>query len=734
MKTIRAVFVFATWSVRRRTGQFIPVACAFLLLVCSAQTIGTLHAIASTQTRQKIAQSWRGPYDLLVRPPSAMSQLEFTANGIDPQNALESYGGISLQQITALRSLPHVIGIVPFATVGWQSMAVQVPLFLPPQGLYRASATWSGQGFQGLPGSDVLSYADVTDLAHLTAETSQGNPGISYLVAANATTPVLFTLSVPAIQDIIGVPTAQQATLSALLLAGTAPMPTFHLTIHVEKLRVNSSLLSSCIKRPACWQPQKVQQGMITYQSNGVQLLRFSHTLYAAPAQSLNGGQVTIQTIGTDMQGPLYRLPLAEHVAIPNSVSLSTNALSMHTPLLPLTAPERLPLLPGAVRFIPLEQACAINGSSCYSGIYVRLSGVAQYSQSSLALLQATAVAITARTGLHVDILDGSSLRTVTFSSQGNNAASRLQSSWRVVGVAVQIVHGLDTLQETLLVLCAIVCLLAVGLAGILVGIGRRKDTLLLEQLGWQVPLLVSIVVVDALFLCLPGCLLAAFFLLVTGHVAQSNLPSAILWGLLGVGVVVYCAALVTMASAEGQKRARQKTRNAQVVHGKVTAPLANACAVGIAVLLIAIEYILVTGFNQVLMVTVLGNQVREALETSQLALLVLILLAALLTVTLCTTLLVRGRREEIALLAMVGWERRIVLLRLMWSSWIPAFISGEIGVLLALGLVSVGGVFPGGWVIFGLLLGGPIVGAVLVSIAALGPAWYETKKVFVWR
>lgn len=731
MKTIRAVFAFATWSLRRRVGQVIPVTCAFLLLVCSAQTIGTLHDIASTQTRQKIAQSWRGPYDLLVRPSSAISPLESTANGIDPQNALETYGGMNVQQATFLGTLPHVVNVTPFATVGWQSMAVQIPLLLPPQGMYRVSAMWSGQG---LSASAVRSYVDVTDLAHLTSETPQGNAGINYLVAPNATNPVVFTLSVPAIQDIIGVPIAQQNTLSTLLLSGTAPMPTFQFTVQVEKLLVNSALLPSCMTHSACWQPQHVQQGIMTYRASGVQLLRFSHTRYAV-AQSLNDGQATIQTIGTDMQGPLYRLPLAEHVAIPDSVSLlSTSTLSMHTPLLPLTAPERVPLLPGAIRFIPLEQACAINGSSCYSGVYVRLSGVAQYTQSSLALLQATAAAITARTGLHVDILDGSSLRSVTFSPQGNNAPSKLQTSWRMVGVAVQIVHGLDTLQETLLILCAIVCLLAVGLAGILVGIGRRKDTLLLQQLGWHMPLLVSIVVVDALFLCVPGAFLAALFILVANHAEQSNLPVAILWSLLGGGVVVYCAALVTMASAERQKRTRQKTRNTQVVHAKIMAPLANACAVGIATLLIAIEYLLVTGFNQVLMVTVLGKQVREALETSQVALLVLILLAALLTVTLCTTLMVRGRREEIALLATVGWERRRVVLRLLWSSWIPACSSGEIAVLLALGLMSVGGMFPGGWVTLGLLLSGPIVGAILGSIAALGPVWYETKKVFVWR
>ncbi|MGH2482597.1 MAG: hypothetical protein ACRDHW_23365, partial [Ktedonobacteraceae bacterium] len=192
VRATRAVCIFAVWSLRRRGGQFIPVACAFLLLVCSAQIIGMLHDIASVQTQQKIAQSWRGPYDLLVHPPAAVSQLERSAGWIDPQSALESYGGISLRQISAMRSLAHVMDITPFATVGWQNMAIQLPVQLPTQGLYHVSATWSGQT---IGGSDA--YVDVTNLAHLTTKTPTNSPAINYLVAQNSNTPVTFTLSVP---------------------------------------------------------------------------------------------------------------------------------------------------------------------------------------------------------------------------------------------------------------------------------------------------------------------------------------------------------------------------------------------------------------------------------------------------------------------------------------------------------------------------------------------------------
>jgi cell division protein FtsX len=161
---------------------------------------------------------------------------------------------------------------------------------------------------------------------------------------------------------------------------------------------------------------------------------------------------------------------------------------------------------------------------------------------------------------------------------------------------------------------------------------------------------------------------------------------------------------------------------------------LVCSLAVTSATFLIAVEYILVTSFNQVLVVTVLGKQVREALEAPQLLLLLLLLGAALLTVSLCATLMLRGRRDEISLLSMVGWERRVVLLRLMWDCWWPALLSGEVGGLLVLGATTLGGELPPLVTIAGLLACTPITGLLLVSLAAIGPAWQETRRVFLWR
>ncbi len=541
---------FALWSIRQRASQVIPVAAALLLLVSAVQIIGALHDISSVLTQQQIARSWRGPYDLLVRPQSAVSQLERSAGWVDPQSNLETYGGISAQQVANIQSLGQIVQVVPFATAGWQSVEILLPVELSQVGVYRISASWNSQGKTN---DDTIRYVDVTDLAHLTSEAPVTSPIVQHVIAGNSTTPVVFTMSVQAIQAVIGVPMPQLTNLRGELLKGIASVPDVHLSLKVERLQGDLSSLPACIKlgkQQNCWQSEPVHQGTTSYVADGVQLIRYSPTLYSASSQQLTAGQVSSNSSGSDMLGPIYRLPL------PGSQDTSTQAnienLSfehlLSPSLLPFSMAEHLPLLANAVRFVPIEQVCASNAGGCYSGLYVRISGVEHYSQQSLARLQATAATIAAQTGLHVDILDGSSWRSVSIEFPQVGATSTQQSMWRVLGVAVQIVHGVDGLQEMLLILCSIVCLLAIGAAGVLVGVGRRKDALLLRQIGWQRYMLIVVFTLDALLLCVPGSLLAVGCIALATKFWPNSLPSLVIWILPGIGVILYCCTLVRTA------------------------------------------------------------------------------------------------------------------------------------------------------------------------------------------
>ncbi|HEV2583492.1 MAG TPA: hypothetical protein VGT44_21710, partial [Ktedonobacteraceae bacterium] len=696
---------FARWSLRRRVGQFIPIAASFVLLVVAVQSIGALHDVSSTLVQQQIARSWRDSYDLLVRPQSAVSAPERGAGWIDPQSMLETYGGIDQQQLDSISTIAHVVQVSPVAMVGWQPVDVRMPLHLPGQGVYRVTATWSNQWAS----DTVAHYVDVTDLAHVVQDQTIASPTIEFLLPGH--TPAMYVLTLQALQAIMGVSSTGENTL----LPHSVSISTMRLMLRVERLRGGMDSLPGCVQRQACWEAQAAQQGTSSYQIDGVQLLRYTRVQYEATSQQLAAGQVTIVPAGKDTQGLLYRVPLTTSVALPPQ-SADAPVLQALSPV-PFSMAERSSILPVTPHVIPLAEACQINGTACYSGVYVSLSDVDQYSQRSLALLQATAVAISARTGLHVDILDGSSLRTITF-AQASQATASLQADWRVVGVAVQIAHGVDGLQATLLVLCSIVCLLSIGMAGVLVGIGRRKNALLLRQLGWQGDALALVFLCDALALCAPGCLLVVGWTIIATKAWPTSVPASIIWTLIGVGALVYCGLLVGSANLwherfgngkatrherlEGNTRAtarvpwyfpRHRQGRGALLRFPQSTPLiiqgVGNLAIALAVFLIVEGYVLMSGFNQALIVTILGKQVHTVLEGPQLLLLAVIIGAALLTVGFCSTLLLRGRRDEIQLLARIGWERGHVLLRLMRDSCSPAMVSGGIGVLAALGVAA---------------------------------------------
>ncbi|HKV57905.1 MAG TPA: FtsX-like permease family protein, partial [Ktedonobacteraceae bacterium] len=610
---------------------------------------------------------------------------------------------------------------------------------------------------------------------------------VQHLVLAANAPPVVYSMSIPALQLLVGVAPEQESILRSYLSEGSNITSPARLTIHVDRLNGQLTMLSSCAAQAAkstCWQPVTAQTGHITYLAQDVQLLRYSQGRYSATMQQLSQGQLTLDALGEDTQGNIYRDLLQQHLTLPgDAIADSAMGTGQQTEVLPLTGPQHMPMLPGAPQFLPLAQACVVNGEQCYSGLYIRLRGVDQYNSKSLALLQSTAAAITARTGLHVDILDGSSTRRVTLAS--GNANNALTTTWRVAGVAVQITHGVDALQNTLFILCALICLLATGAAGVLIGIGRRNEARALDQLGWSRSLRTGVYAFNALLLALPGGVLASAFIILASWFWPGNMPLSTMWILLASGVIIYGVSLVSMACMipHGKRfrggshvvmRAAQapspivptspaptkalhkvssrggrggdrwwgrlrcprpfKHTSDAAFHVHITAPLVCGIAITATIFLIAIEYLMVSGLNRELVVTVLGNQVRVALEGAQVLLVVLVLITALLTVGLCTSLLLRGRRDELALLAKVGWEQRHVLLRLLRESWRTGALSGAVGALLALGVIAVAGSLPPLWAMSSVLAGGPLLGVLLASLVVYTLARRELSSVYLER
>ncbi len=747
---IFALFRFSLGSLRGRAGQAVPVTLALLLIVGVAQAIGALGDVSSTLARQQIAANWRATADLLVRPQAAVSQPERAAGWINPGSALEYYGGISARQVATISSLSQVAQILPFASAGWQRVDIVTPVILRQQGLYRITAQWPGaRQWAG----NAVGYVEVSGLASLVSEAPGFTPIVQHLVLSSNASSVVYNMSVPALQLLVGAAPTQENTLRQLLLDGSNPTSFNDLTIHVDKLNGQLTMLSSCVTQtvqPACWQHMTAQTGRISYLAQDVQLVRYSQAQYSATSQQLAAGQLTLDILGEDTQGPVYRELLSQHVTLAsNGVISPSMETGQDTAVVPLLGPEQMAVLPAALQFIPLDRACLVNGKQCYSGLYIRLRGVDHYNSKSLALLQAAAAAITARTGLHVDILDGSSTRIVTLESASTNMALPLR--WRVVGVAVHITHGVDALQQMLFILCVLICLLATCAAGVLIGTGRRNEARILEQLGWSRSLHIGAYTFDALLLALPGCILASILIVVADKFWPGNVPSQAMWVLLVCGVMIYGVALVGMAcgfpvrkkgtrAAQAPPRPRRTRlwlKSSTAFYTRITAPLVRAIAITATIFLIAEEYLMVNGLNRELEVTLLGEQVHVALQGPQFLLLLLVLLTALLAVGLCTDLLLRGRRQELALLAKVGWERRHVMQRLLKESWSMAALSGIAGALLALAVVAFAGSspsLPSLWAAGSVMAGGPLLGVALASLVVYTLARQELKSIYLER
>jgi hypothetical protein len=215
--------------------------------------------------------------------------------------------------------------------------------------------------------------------------------------------------------------------------------------------------------------------------------------------------------------------------------------------------------------------------------------------------------------------------------------------------------------------------------------------------------------------------------MLATRKWANGLLPE-ITWVLLAVSVLVYCCLLV-MIACSGRRHS-----SSPVYSAKSMVKFISEVAQASAVFLIAEGYLLINGFNNDLVITILGKQVHTVLKGPQLAVLLIFLSASLLTVGLCTRLLLLGRREELQLLAMVGWERQAVMWRLLADYCAPSLISGAIGVLLALAVAALVEASPTAFLMLSLLVSGPLLGALMSGVATIGNAWQETGRVFRWR
>ncbi len=91
-----------------------------LLVICTG--LATFSATAqsmSVTTQTVVSEHWRGAYDLLIRPPSAISQMELETGLVEGNYLGTPRGGITREQLDLIRSISDVEVAAPVSTIGY---------------------------------------------------------------------------------------------------------------------------------------------------------------------------------------------------------------------------------------------------------------------------------------------------------------------------------------------------------------------------------------------------------------------------------------------------------------------------------------------------------------------------------------------------------------------------------------------------------------------------------------
>jgi hypothetical protein len=198
------------WSqLRFRSGRALALLVG-ILVAASAFTVLTAAArTAQIRTIGTVKAHFRPAYDILVRPAGARSRMESATGTVQPDFLSGIYGGITMAQYHQIQHLSGVQVAAPIAMVGYGFVNADFPVWLPSadvahsgRQLYRATTTWvSGNGASQIrqPPTYVYVTPDRVHQNGRTGATSETRPGGSTVTPCPATGPITSPFSYAAL-------------------------------------------------------------------------------------------------------------------------------------------------------------------------------------------------------------------------------------------------------------------------------------------------------------------------------------------------------------------------------------------------------------------------------------------------------------------------------------------------------------------------------------------------------
>ncbi len=789
---------FSWWSLRGHWDR-VGMLCIGLLCIslCTTLLAGFTQLSTLTATRQ-VSRSWRTTYDLLVRTPNSLSPAEQQLHIVDPSAPEQTYGGISLAQLNTITHIVHVAVVAPEAVVGWITLRPYLPLIFP-QGVYRVT-TDLRENVTGIHTSTTHFYIVVPLATYTQLAATQTSPDTSYIpleASGSATVAATWQLQTllagidpNAESQLVNLhwhPATRQGTSSVPLLMNTHAWTPLTATVMVEQAQLPSDITTFQTRNaPSNWTPvmQRVfdgsellallahELGTRTQESfaplQGGDVTRYARVDYMQSQQA----QLTLQSVGSDTAGSLTRFPLLPQATTPwlaldsgtNSFSTfdatqlasqyenSSVPLGLYQPVLSSTSPGLSPT--HAVTSWPplllttLAAACQLTGQHCISAIRVRVADLGSFGQRSESLLQQVAMDIQGRTGLHVDVITGSSGHPLTIQTTVSDSGT-ISEVWVQPYAAVTITSGVNIANILLLIAAVSVALLALIAAALLSANGRVSDVRLLLDTGWSRPLLLSEATIEAGVAALLAALPAWLVSLLLTRLGAPPVPIMAVIVALTVAFVLYVIVVLiaTQAMVSIRKRSvwRERLlwlrgswwwmmfrRQASWRRGStalVVIAMMGACGLVCFMLLVQ------TAIDGILYATLLGREVQVGLSTTHTFAALLTCISAVLTASLTLLLVMRERLPEFSTLLAIGWTRRNIAFEIVRESMLLGLLGGLLGGFVAeICFVALYHVWS--WQLFTYIAMAGVLGAILCVCSAIYPTlvtlWLLSRRVLV--
>ncbi len=390
-----------------------------------------------------------------------------------------------------------------------------------------------------------------------------------------------------------------------------------------------------------------------------------------------------------------------------------------------------------------LDAAQYLSGRDDFiDAIRVRLSGIEAYTPENLAKVERVAAEIAERTGLHVDIVAGSSPQKVLVQVPD---LGYVEEQWTTLGAAVQVSGGITAANVVLLgvfLLAAVLFMAEISQVSLL---GRYPEIGMLRATGWSTTHILSYLLSDVLLMGAFAGGVSVLASLALNTALGLHITGGILGGvfLIGVGACLlgafFPAWRVTLrwpvellrrgemslpAPSDGKVPPLHLVGLAwRQVWGRRTRFLLTACIVAFGISLNIFVLGALLALRGRLEVTLLGTFVSLHLRSYHVLMALVVLAMSFLAVSGNLLLSVTERSQEFALLRALGWPLRS-LRRLVMSEAVLSVLAGGVpGALGGAGLLALAvrdvRLLWESWALVGILLS---IGLALLS------AWYPVR------